>query len=59
MKARQEGLMGLGKSRSVALGISSLRCLLDIQVEISGRQLAMRVQFGEVVQDKDINWRVI
>lgn len=47
--------MGLGKSRSVALGFSNLRCLLDIRVEISGRQLAMRVSFGEVVQDKDIN----
>lgn len=40
----------------MALGISNLRCLLDIQVEISGRQLAMRVRFGEMVQDKDINF---
>lgn len=43
----------------MALDILSLRCLLDIQVETSGRQLTMRVQFWKVVQVKYINLRVI
>lgn len=47
------------KSRSLAFDILSLRCLLGIQVEMSGRQLDMREQFEEVVHAKDINSRVV
>lgn len=55
----EKGWWDLGKNRSLAFDIFSLSCLLEIQVEMLGRQLDMKAKFWEMVQARDINLRVI